>query len=208
MDRLKHIKVWIKRIRHRKGYGVQSPFAFDFITGVIYEKGAYYDYPNLETLYKQMKKENKVQFSKRVDQLLFRIANFHQPDVIVDFGGPSKDAYLYLSAGCKHAKVHVLHPTDDGLLKLDKLLQEHQDKRILVNLAQGTHTARAIDVVIPYIKDGFLLVEHDIYSTPAVKEQWNTYKKHEKVVLTFDLYDLGISMFDKRYNKQDYIVNF
>lgn len=205
---MKHLKVWIKRIRHRKGYGVQSPFAFDFITGVIYEKGAYYDYPNLATLYKQMKKEKSVRFSKRVDQLLFRIANFHQPDVIVDFGGPSKDAYLYLSAGCKHAKVHILHPSEEGLRKLDEILHEHQDQRVLISLAQGTHTQRAKEVVLPYIKDNFLLVEHDIYRTPAVRQQWDDYKKQEKVILTFDLYDLGISMFDKRYNKQDYIVNF
>jgi hypothetical protein len=208
MDSLKHLKVWIKRIRHRKGYGVQSPFAFDFITGVIYEKGTYYDYPNLAVLYKQMKKEKKVMFSKRVDQLLFRIANFHQPDIIVDFGGPSKDAYLYLSAGCKHAKVHVLHPSEAGLQQLTELMQAHQDKRILVNLAQNSHTARAIDRLLPYIKDSMMLVEHDIYRTPTVKQQWNNYKQQEKVILTFDLYDLGISMFDKRYNKQDYIVNF
>ena len=30
--------VWLKRFRHRKGYGVHSPFAFDFITRIIYGK--------------------------------------------------------------------------------------------------------------------------------------------------------------------------
>ena len=27
--------VWLKRFRHRKGYGVHSPFAYDFITRII-----------------------------------------------------------------------------------------------------------------------------------------------------------------------------
>jgi hypothetical protein len=94
------------------------------------------------------------------------------------------------------------------LQQLTELMQAHQDKRILVNLAQNSHTARAIDRLLPYIKDSMMLVEHDIYRTPTVKQQWNNYKQQEKVILTFDLYDLGISMFDKRYNKQDYIVNF
>ena len=33
---------WLLRFRKRCGYGIHSPFAFQFVTGVIYEKGAYF----------------------------------------------------------------------------------------------------------------------------------------------------------------------
>ena len=39
--------VRLKRIRHRRGYGVHSPFAFNFLTYVVYERGEYYAYRDL-----------------------------------------------------------------------------------------------------------------------------------------------------------------
>ena len=34
---LKRPFIWLRRFRHRCGYGVHSPFAFNLITQVIYE---------------------------------------------------------------------------------------------------------------------------------------------------------------------------
>lgn len=41
---LKRPFIWLYRFRHRCGYGVHSPFAFNLITHVIYESTAYYKY--------------------------------------------------------------------------------------------------------------------------------------------------------------------
>ena len=41
---LKRPFIWIYRFRHRCGYGVHSPFAFNLITHVIYENTPYYKY--------------------------------------------------------------------------------------------------------------------------------------------------------------------
>lgn len=43
---------WLLRFRHRRGYGIHSPFAFSFVTGVVYEQGTYYAYPELKAMYK------------------------------------------------------------------------------------------------------------------------------------------------------------
>lgn len=45
---LKRPFIWLARFRHRCGYGVHSPFAFDLITNVIYERTPYYAYSSLE----------------------------------------------------------------------------------------------------------------------------------------------------------------
>ena len=37
---------------------------------------------------------------------------------------------------------------------------------------------------------------------------WKQLRKHTRVGVTFDLYDLGILFFDKSRAKQDYIVNY
>ena len=40
--------VWLSRIRKRKGYGVHSPFAFDLVTNVLYNKEKYYAYEEMD----------------------------------------------------------------------------------------------------------------------------------------------------------------
>ena len=52
---LKRPFIWLRRFRHRRGYGVHSPFAFDFITDVVYERTAYYKYKDLREREKQLK---------------------------------------------------------------------------------------------------------------------------------------------------------
>ena len=44
---LKRPFIWLSRFRHRCGYGVHSPFAFNLITQVIYESTPYYKYRDL-----------------------------------------------------------------------------------------------------------------------------------------------------------------
>ena len=38
------------RFRHKRGYGVHSPFVFDLITSVIKEKAVYYDFERIEAM--------------------------------------------------------------------------------------------------------------------------------------------------------------
>ena len=48
MNMLDNPLVWLMRIRHRCGYGVHSPFAFRFLTDVVYERTPYYAYSTLD----------------------------------------------------------------------------------------------------------------------------------------------------------------
>ena len=48
------ISDWINRQRHNRGYGVQSPSAFFFVTQVLKERLPYYAYPILEEIAKEV----------------------------------------------------------------------------------------------------------------------------------------------------------
>lgn len=41
------MKTWFQRYRHKKGFGVHSPFAFTFITEIVHQPYAYYAYPEI-----------------------------------------------------------------------------------------------------------------------------------------------------------------
>ena len=47
------------RFRHKRGYGVHSPFVFDLITSVIKEKAVYYDFERIEAMGNIREKERK-----------------------------------------------------------------------------------------------------------------------------------------------------
>lgn len=98
---LKRPFIWLSRFRHRCGYGVHSPFAFNLITQVIYESTPYYKYKDLAIEQKKLapQKDNYWKYeSKKVKRLLFRLVNYIQPDTIVDAGRLAASS-LYLKAG-------------------------------------------------------------------------------------------------------------
>ena len=100
MYKLTNPLIWLYRFRHRCGYGVHSPYAFHFITEVIYETASYYAYKELD---RNLSCKNRFRVRKILHMLL-RISNWRQPDVIVCLSAPP---YVsgYLQAGCKKAEI-------------------------------------------------------------------------------------------------------
>ena len=63
---------WFRRFRQRRGYGVHSPFAFEWITDVVYNQQAqYYAYAPLSQQHKQWSGVLSIKDAR----LLFRMAN-------------------------------------------------------------------------------------------------------------------------------------
>lgn len=94
MNKLKRIIVWLLRIRHCRGFGIQSPTDYRFVRYVVGERWPYYAYDELETA------ETDWLHSK-VGRLCLRLANELQPDVIVDHAGFG----AWLRAGCRRARI-------------------------------------------------------------------------------------------------------
>lgn len=194
--------IWLKRIRHRCGYGVHSPFAFDFITSVIYEKGFYYAYSEIESseLYKTRKKNARRPVSKKLNRLLFRLVNRMQPECIFEAGEISETS-LYLQAACK--KSTLVQITDPGNFPAgipDFLYIPYTDdiefiQNIFCKYAENAH-CRSVFVI------------GGIGYSAIMKRLWKEFESDNNTGITFDLYDIGIIFFDKTRIKQHYIVNF
>jgi len=80
------------RFRHKRGFGVHSPFVFDLITNVIKEKAMYYDFVRLESAYKQKSKERKL------NRMLFRLANYLGFRHVLFLGATTRPVMEYLAA--------------------------------------------------------------------------------------------------------------
>lgn len=203
---LKRPFIWLRRFRHRRGYGVHSPFAFNFITNVIYERTPYYKYDELLVSQKEQAKQKYCGWdyeTGKVKRLLFRVVNYCQPVTIVDAGCLSASS-LYLKAAKEGADYTAAADLSELFLEAGvpvDFLYVHDYRRPefveeVFNLCASRSTQRSVFVV------------EGIRYTPSMMALWKRLVRHERAGITFDLYDLGIVFFDKTKNKQDYIVNF
>lgn len=98
MNYLDNPFVWLYRFRHRCGYGVHSPFAYHFLSDVVYERTPYNLYQDLDGSL-PLSEHFRV---RKILHLLLRISNWWQPDTIV--APDMVERYWdYLHAGCVRA---------------------------------------------------------------------------------------------------------
>ena len=122
MKKLTNPLVWVKRFRHRCGYGVHSPFAFHFITDVIYERHPLYAYRELD---RRLPLSMRMRRRKGL-HLLLRLANHLQPDIIM----LPRDAWWekrYLLSGCRRASILCQWPEGEVAMCL---LHEPSDEAL------------------------------------------------------------------------------
>ena len=203
---LKRPFIWLRRFRHRRGYGVHSPFAFDFITDVVYERSAYYKYKELRIREKQLKREKGSDWlyePPKLKRLLFRLVNRAQPACMVDVGVPSA-ASLYLSAACRKAELTQAATLDDLFLDAGVPV----DFLYLHAWRDAAMVEETFRVCVPRAGQRSMFVVQGIGYSQAMRECWKRMVRHPQVGITFDLYDVGILLFDHSLTKQDYIVNF
>ena len=175
MNMLDNPLVWLMRIRHRCGYGVHSPFAFHFLTDVVYERTPYYAYSTLDEalpLAHSMRRRKGL-------HLIFRVANWLQPAVAV-LPQEAHHTRRYLLAGCRRTLVLADAPAHGA----DLIVLREPDE-------QAAQMVRA---------GGVLILDN--------LQQHREWFRRLPAALTFDLYDLGVAIYEERLTKQHYIINF
>ena len=92
MNRIQQAIVWLSRINHCRGFGIQSPTDYRFVRSVINEHWPYYQYDELG--------QDDDWLTQKLGRLYLRLANWRQPATIV-----SQTAHDYLHAGCRKATI-------------------------------------------------------------------------------------------------------
>ncbi len=123
-QRLSYIFVWLMRISHCRGFGIQSPADYWLVRYVINEHWPYYQYAQIGC--------RDDWLTRKLGRLYFRLANWRQPSVIT-----SNSYGEYLHAGCRKAVFGeatelVLLPVDECRQLLPQLFDKMGDKSVLV----------------------------------------------------------------------------
>ncbi len=194
MYTIRNILIWLRRSRHSLGFGVQSPFAFNFITDVVNEHYPYYSYGSLNNLFPLLDKKNG-----KLSKLYFRLANYCQPMHVINFY-PESEAYSsYIKAGCNKSNIITIK---DGYSELSTFSVDMVIMSLYGNYEDFFYS------LLNYTTAKSIVVIQGIKRNKETKRFWKRIINDDRVGITFDLYYAGIVFFDKERFKQNYIVNF
>lgn len=200
--KIRRARVWLRRMRYSRGFGVQSPWAYRFIRYVVNEHYPYYEYTHLKN---EVYGINK--FARKLCRLYFRISNYCQPKLVVDYGASTTAYRSYFKAGCKNCDVVQITANDKGLTKLEYFLEANPVVDVARVSLKGDYR-KVVNELMNHMGRKSLLVIQRIKKNKETERYWDKLVADKRSGVTFDLYYCGIIFFDHKIYKQNYIVNF
>lgn len=194
--RLTMAAVWLRRIGHCRGFGVQSPSAYSFIRYVVNEHYPYYAYDTLRQRWPSIR-----DVRLKMCRLLLRLANHAQAERWAWCGAVPEAEREYVRSGCRRTGVGGIsevgpHPQVGFVPVSAPAAERHR------------FTARFIEAQCDtLVNDRTMLIVEGIGTDPYAKALWAELLEDKRVSVSFDLFYCGIAFFDKRF-KQNYTVNF
>lgn len=194
--KIKALVVWLQRMKHIQGFGIQSPSAFSFDRKVINDHTSYPIYAELKRLGNTL-----TAVERKKARLLYRINRFAEADRFC-FYPTNLSAYeSYIKAACEKTLVE----------EAKTLAEESEDaafnESAIYFLTVSKHCQTFYERLRTSINAQSFVIVDDIKRNAETRAFWQQIVDDERVSFSFDLYHIGIAFFDKR-PKQNYIINF
>lgn len=240
---------------------MHSPFVFDFILNVLNNKSNYQPQLEIEQLRNQLLKDKRIieieemgagsridsskqravsqlarsaLKSKRLAQVLFRLARHYQPKTIVELGTSLGITTCYLSKANPASSIITIEGNDatatiakENFQKLgcaniqllqgnfDNLLPNIMSQLPFIDLAyiDGNHryepTINYFRQFLSKTHNDAILVFDDIHWSAGMEKAWEEIKTHPSVQYTIDIFFLGFVFFRQEFKvKQNFLVRF
>jgi predicted O-methyltransferase YrrM len=244
-----------------KGHGMHSPFVFDFILNVLNNKSNFQPPREIELLRKKLLDDRRIidieemgagsrtssidqrtisqiatsaLKSKRLAQLLFRLAKYYRPQTVIELGTSLGLTTAYLSKANSSSQIVTI----EGNIATAAVAAENFEKLNCSNirLLQGN-----FDIVLPalindlssvdlaYIDGNHryqptinyflqclsksheetIIVFDDIHWSADMEEAWEEIKCHPSVQYSIDIFFLGFVFFRKEFKvKQTFTIRY
>jgi predicted O-methyltransferase YrrM len=244
-----------------QGHGMHSPFVFDFTLNVLNNKSDYKAPPEIEQLREQLLSDKRVieieDFgagsrinsskqrsvgqiaksalkSKRLAQVLFRLARHYQPQTLVELGTSLGITTAYISQANPNASITSIEGSDqiaaiaqENFKKLnctniqlltgnfDNVLPSAISHLSSIDLAyiDGNHryqpTINYFHQFLTRSGSQTILVFDDIHWSVEMEQAWEEIKSHPSVQYTIDIFFLGFVFFREEFKvKQNFTIRF
>ncbi|MBO5787872.1 MAG: hypothetical protein J6R07_04275 [Bacteroidaceae bacterium] len=209
---------WINRKRHNRGFGIQSPSAFFFITQVLREKLPYYAYDRLDLI-----AECCNDMSAKRCRRLFRIANDVSPASAITVA--SATAACAIGSACSRIPKQfisnskdtnpevVRHLADCGcsrlcgntLQLLKKCLEENKGAGLLY-IGPCDNQKELLKAAMEQTNKESVIIVEGIHRSKRHFEWWQQAISDPRTIVTYDMYSMGILFFNSERPKQNYTL--
>lgn len=172
--------------------------------------------------------------SKKYAQLLYRIAEYYQPESVIELGTSFGITTAYLAKS--HEKIQII--TFEGAPEVAAMAQktfsdlqisnielyvgdfnlrlpEYLESKPKINLAfmDGNHrrqpTLHYFNQIIQHTHSSSILIFDDIHWSAEMEAAWEEIKNHPSVTLSIDLFFIGLVFFRKDFKvKQHFTIQF
>ena len=190
MNLFKRYIVWLGRMSHSRGFGVQSPSAYRFVRYVLCEHYPYYAYAELRRKYPSLP-----WLTRKRMELYFRLANWRQAAAWVDNGTDGALLGEYVGRGCLATRLCTETGACHGAVEIARVCPVDGCEAFLDSLLADADA-------------GTVVVVEDIAVNPVARRMWKRLVESGAVSVSYDLYYLGVAFFDPGRFKTNYIVNF
>lgn len=222
----KRIWIWCKRIRHLNGFGVQSPYAFSFIHSVIYKKLPANLRQHLSASQASSHYHIAHPLPGKTARLLYKAARYNNPVFAVYIEKEFTGGAYYLAEGCQSLLSTFLEQKTKispitGYIPLPGHLycgnlQETVRRKLqfhayvdLIYIDLNVHEAGELcELLIRRCRPDSLLIAGNIHAGKKNLDLWHKMSFNAQTGISFDLYEVGIILFDRHYHQRQYIVNF
>jgi predicted O-methyltransferase YrrM len=244
-----------------KGHGIHSPFVYDFIVHVLNDNRNFYAYTAIENCRDRLLLDNRLLViedfgagsvtgkkkqrrvlsivrhaakSKKLGQLLFRVANYYQPATMIELGTSLGLSSAYLAMGNPAARLvsfegagAVVAVAKENFSSLGitavKIVTGNFDETLApvlenldsVDLAfiDGNHrktpTLRYFEQLLQKTNGSAVLIFDDVHWSREMETAWHEIKNHPEVLLTIDLFFIGLVFINPDFKvKQHFVIRF
>ncbi len=166
-------------------------------------------------------------------QLIFRLVNRFQPKSIIELGTSLGTTSAYLASACKNSQVY----TFEGSSEISKIAKRNLNRLKINNIQvvtgafdeklpkalelietvdfafiDGNHryepTIRYFEMLLEKATPESVFVFDDIYWSEGMTRAWKEIVARSEVVVSIDLFRMGLIFFRKESQKQDFIIRF
>lgn len=170
--------------------------------------------------------------NKKYSQLIYKISAFYKPKNIIELGTSLGITTSYLATsnidssittieGCKNiAKIarttffnleieNITQIAGDFSNELKQVLETNSPDLIFFD---GNHQYKAtidyFNLSLNYINNDSIFIFDDIYWSKEMTKAWEEIKHNKNVIVSIDLFNLGIVFFNKNLSKQNFIIKY
>lgn len=221
------LRSYLKYLLQRKTeFSVHSPFVYDFMKKVLYDRGTNRDYDLMLRISRLLDGRKFSTRSRRKQaRLLYRLVRYMEPETVLTFGQLSALNTSALALGNLQTKVYLEQSADFletlnsmGVVNVSLIRrdvdEEEQFERLNTGFVYyalddfGDDTWNNIEEGFGEVDEDTVLVFEGIHHSHHTEVAWEAVKANEDVTLSMDLYSLGIVFFREGIEKQDFVLKY